>query len=483
MLKLKIFNYQSAQLQEKVFTPQKASENQWIVGRTSNCNLVLSSPEVSRIHGKIDFYQGEYYYTDLGSTSGSKINNQILNINRKYPLKLDDLIHIGDYVLAVCELEKTLLLDSNIASESSTYWKEGDLTVKCIRITAESKDVKTFTFIPESPLLFAYDPGQFVNLEVEINGQKVQRAYSISSSPSRPETIEITVKRVGSAGPDLPPGLVSNWLHDHLEVGSQVKLLGGPMGKFTCASKPGRKLLLISAGSGITPMLSMTRWLYDRSEATDIVFFHSAPTPEDVICLSELQLMASRRPELHLAITTTRPAAQSAWLGLRGRFSREMLMCTISDWQSRDVYVCGPGAFMESVKDIFTNLDFPMENYHQESFGVGKKVSKPSPPSDSQPTQNSSKGDTSKKQIIFQESQKTVTCPGEDSILSVAQQEGINIRAGCLRGVCGACKKRKLAGSIQYQGDPDGLDAQEQEDGYILPCIAFPVGEEVVIEA
>ncbi|MCU0537385.1 MAG: FHA domain-containing protein [Hydrococcus sp. Prado102] len=234
MLKLKVFNYQIGDFQEKTLMPE-TTQNEWIIGRASTCDLVLASPEVSRVHGRIGYDKGQYYFTDFGSTDGSRINNEKVKVNQKYCLKKDDLIRIGDFVLAIEAVEL-----ASVAQKIDTQWTEGDLTVRCVRIVPETEDVKTFSFVAEPQIQFSFLPGQFVTLELEINGKRVRRAYSISSPPSRPHTLDITVKRVPAPpdAPQLPPGLVSNWLHDNLKVGSQIKLCGGAMGKFTCGTNP-----------------------------------------------------------------------------------------------------------------------------------------------------------------------------------------------------------------------------------------------------
>lgn len=469
MLTLKIFNYHRGDFTEKTLTTKTGADNSWLIGRASNCDLVLAAPEVSRVHGKITYLQDQYFYTDLGSTDGSRLNNEPLEINHKYPLKQDDLIRVGDFVLAIQSLETPEITLSHGQKDSNNYWTKGDLIVNCVRIIEETEDVKTFSFQANPSRLFAYQPGQFVTIEVEIDGKPVQRAYSISSTPSRPELLEITVKRVGSASPDLPPGLVSNWLHDNIIIGSKVKLLGGPMGNFTCANQSPEKVLLISAGSGITPMISMTRWLYDQAASTDVVFFHSARTPQDIIMRHELELMAARWSRLRLAMTITKPAIGQSWLGFTGRLTDSLLLNMVPDYQSRTVYVCGPDNFMSGVKEMFTQLNFPMTNYHQESFGVGKKVSKPETVPVSEAVH-----------VVFSKSAKQVTCQPQESILAVAQQQGVPIRSACLQGVCGACKQRQVEGEVTYGGEPVALTEEEKKAGFILPCIAFPVGKVVV---
>lgn len=497
MLKLKLFNHQTGEFQETVLKPEMMQQGEFLLGRAANCNLVLDGADISRVHGRIKFQQGEYHYSDLGSANGSRINNQMVQENQSYCLKVDDLIRIGDFVLMVETVEVNASQGETSIwrklSGERQIWSKGDLTVRCIRVTDETADVKTFTFVADPPVLFQYQPGQFVTLDLEINGESVMRSYSISSTPSRPHTLEITVKRVASPldKPETPPGLVSNWLHDQIKVGSRVKL-SGPLGKFTCMPNPAKKLLLISAGSGITPMMSMSRWIADTGTDSDIVFFHCARTPRNIIFRQELELMAARLPNFRPVISVTRSEPGQPWFGFTGRLTEAMLHTIAPDFPERTVYVCGPNDFMQSVKTMLEGLAFPMQNYYEESFGAPKKAkpTAPTPPSSasplplpSPPSSPSSYTPTpSKPAVFFAQSNQEVADDSAESILELAEQAGIKIRSNCRQGVCGACKKRKLEGAIKYESEPDGLDPAEQEAGYILTCVAAPVGR-VVVEA
>ena len=133
--------------------------------------------------------------------------------------------------------------------------------------------------------LFRYRPGQFITLELEIDGEPINRCYTLSSTPTRPDTISITVKRATG-------GKVSNWLHDNLKPGMEIKALG-PAGDFSCTLRPAAKYLFLSGGSGVTPLMSMSRTYYDLGEDGDIVFVHSARTPRDIIFRRELAAMTN----------------------------------------------------------------------------------------------------------------------------------------------------------------------------------------------
>ena len=491
MLKLKSLNYQIGTFQEHEFNPAQTASSEWIVGRASACDLVLPSPEVSRVHGRIKYDRGQYFFSDLGSTDGSRINHEQIEINQKYPLKQDDIIRIGDFVLAIESLESfDLPEDKTVNNQHKIQQWTDDLTVRCTRIIQETQDVKTFCFVAEPPQLFAYQPGQFVTLKLEIDGKPVQRAYSISSSPSRPHTLDITIKRVPAPAdsPDVPPGLVSNWLHDRLSVGDEIQLSGGPMGHFTCATSSAPKLLMISAGSGITPMLSMSKWLYDTAQERDVVFCHSARSPQDLVAFKELELMANHQPHFRLAITMTRLELSQSWPGYTGRLNDALLLHLAPDFKERVVYVCGPEPFIKGVKDMLSSLNFPMENYNEESFGgVKRKAKAPAKapvPSSPKPSNDvpAIPAASSQPVVVFSETKEEIACSEEESILEVAQQNGVDIRGGCLQGVCGMCKKRKREGEVRYDAEPSALSSDEQQEGYILPCVAFPVGK-VVVEA
>jgi glycine betaine catabolism B len=427
---------------------------------------------------------------------------------------------------------------ATIPADQINRWQKGDLTVRCLEIIDETADAKTFRFVAEPPVLFTYKPGQFLTLDVGIDGEQVLRSYSISSTPSRPHSLEITVKRVPSAADGLPPGLVSNWLHDSVRVGDSINLQG-PFGKFTCFNHPDRKLLLISAGSGITPMMSMSRWFGDTLANCDIVFLHSARYPDDIIYRQELELMSARHPNFRPLITLTRTQSGKGWLGLTGRIDANLIRSNIPDFADRTVFVCGPNTFMEATKQVLIGLDYPMEKYHEESFGAPTKrkpqaesksasiaVSNTSPTatfiprglkkillqgftakqesakrvavadSDRQIRPSSTNVEKSAKVSLiatmatsnqqqmlvrFQKSDLDVACDGEESILDIAEQAGVKIRSSCRSGVCGSCKQQKLDGQVKMDDfDSDALEPSEQAAGYVLTCVAFPQGRVVM---
>jgi glycine betaine catabolism B len=516
MLKAKVLNPQTNVFYETVLIPNPGSPNECLIGRHSSCDLVLDSPEISRVHGRILFWQGLCYFADLGSTDGSRLNNQPVQINRNYPLKQEDAIRIGNFMLLVEDIDLPPQAQLPNPAEAGSLltipaWTQGELTVRCVQIIDQTHDVKTFRFVAEPAVLFSHQPGQFVTLSLEIDGQPVQRSYSISSSPSRPQTLDITVKRVAapSDAPTAAPGLVSNWLHDHLSLGTKLRL-NGPFGNFTCLNAPTQKLLFLSAGSGITPMMSMAQWLCDTASQVDMIFLHSARSPKDIIFQQQLEVLAAAHPNFKLAITLTRSTSGHAWLGHTGHLNRAMLEMIAPDLQERWAYVCGPNSFIDTAKTLLSQLNLPMQQYFAESFGPDR-ATKPKPPAtalaqlphllapthcpDWQDSSPESKpelklvapigtlpADIRSTSIVFTKSGKEIACDAEDCILEIAEQEKISMPSGCRVGVCGACKHKVIEGEVKYTEVPSALKETERQQGFILPCVAYPVGR-VILEA
>ncbi len=483
MLKLKSMNFDQQDFQIHQLEVDSPDQLAWLIGRKPSCDLVLSCPEVSRVHGQILYRDDAYYFVDVGSTFGTLLNGEIISHHDQRSLMAGDLIQLGKTFLYVEEVTPPRLPEPSIAPAAAMVWTDTDLSCRCDRIVDETPDVKTFYFRAEPEILFAYQPGQFITLAVEIDGQRVVRPYSISSSPTRPHHLSITVKRVPAAQPDVPAGLVSNWLHDHLHVGDRLTFIRGPVGQFTCLPNLPPKLLLISAGSGISPMMSMSRWVQDTLADCDIIFFHSARHLEDIAFRAELETMAAQMPNFHLAITLTQAPSQHPWMGLTGRLSSAMLQLVAPDFGDRAVYVCGPDGFMRQTRSILADLNFPMPNYHEESFGGPPDTNAFKATAttldlaleQATPMASPTLAPTTSPGVIFTQSGQTLASDGTASVLELAEQAGVEIRSACRSGVCGACKVLTLQGQVRYETPPAALTTADQQAGCILACVAYPV--------
>ncbi|WP_017999027.1 hybrid-cluster NAD(P)-dependent oxidoreductase [Paracoccus sp. N5] len=340
-------------------------------------------------------------------------------------------------------------------------WKD-DEPLECVMVVPETSDTATFTFRAPSGAYFDYQPGQFVTLDLPVPGGNVQRTYTISSSPSRPLSISVTVKaQAGSIG--------TRWMLDHLRPGMRLKAFG-PAGIFTFVRHEAPKYLMISAGSGITPMMSMTTWAWDSGEMPDIVFVHAARTPSEIIFRQRLEGMADRVPGLQLRFTVEEGDPFRTWHGYRGRLNQIMLGLMAPDYLEREVFCCGPEPFMQAVRDMLIALGFDMDRYHQESFGAPVRNESEAPVLDDVVLD-----DAAGAQITFAASGITAKCAETDTVLAVAKANGLNIPSGCTFGLCGTCKIRKTSGEVHMVHN-GGITDDDIEAGYILACCSHPMG-------
>ncbi|KAH2811552.1 hypothetical protein KXV85_005298, partial [Aspergillus fumigatus] len=167
----------------------------------------------------------------------------------------------------------------------------GVLRIKAI--FDETPNVKTFRLMESNgdSIPFTFLPGQYATITSEIDGQKVRRSYTISSSPTQRDYIELTIKREQY-------GLESRHLHDHADTGDLLEI-SAPAGRFFFTGKEADGIVLIAGGVGITPMMSVLRSLTDRSYEHDIFLLYGVNTPEDLIFRDECDHLARRHPKLH----------------------------------------------------------------------------------------------------------------------------------------------------------------------------------------
>lgn len=338
----------------------------------------------------------------------------------------------------------------------SSTWLLGDsITLKCTQRINETRDVITFRFSLPAGLTAEYIAGQFLTLNLEIEGAAVSRCYTLSSSPSRPSDLAITVKRVTG-------GEVSNWLHDNLQVGDTIQAVA-PIGDFNESVTGSEPLLLLSAGSGITPMLSIARYLTDLNSHQNIVFYHQARTEADLICEDELLWLARQNPQLKLIFSLSQP--DDDWNGVKGRISREQLISLIPDLTTRTVMCCGPEGFMSHAKDYCRQLGLAEQKWFEESFGTPPGID---PNAESQAVQLTING-------------QTFAGDNKRTLLEQAEEQGIVIGSGCRAGVCGACKVTLVSGEV-HRSSEIPLTEDEKAEGIVLACSCHPESD-VTVEA
>ena len=324
--------------------------------------------------------------------------------------------------------------------------------------------MKTFRFRPKNggEIPFDYLPGQFLTLRIAPGGVPVRRSYTIASSPTWRDRIEITVKRE-------PQGLVSRWLHDELRVGAEVEI-EGPNGTFVFTGQQARSVVLVGAGVGITPLMSVTRYLTQTAWPGRISLILGFRSPRDFLFRTELEELQARNPNLNVIATMSNPGEET-WTGRRGRIDTTLLRPAVLDAAASRAHICGPPAMMDDVKAAFRSLGVPEDQVRTEAFGTVTRDPAMKTPRSAQIT----------GRVTFQASDASALVAADLTILDVADELGVSIDNACRSGTCGSCRVRLVSGRVSMAVQ-DGLTDHDQAEGYILTCQA-KVNGEVVVDA
>ncbi|MFO0744497.1 MAG: ferric reductase-like transmembrane domain-containing protein [Myxococcota bacterium] len=359
------------------------------------------------------------------------------------------------------------------AARQRRFWS-GELRVA--RVFQETHDVKTFRLVsPDGgPLPFDYRPGQYLNIKLDISGRRVNRSYTIASSPSRGQHCELSVKRAKD-------GYASHFLHDAVREGDLVKV-SAPAGRFvfdgaSAERAPSERVLLVAGGVGITPLMSMVRWLTDRAWPGDIYLAISVRTRADIIFQDELAYLERRFPNLHVVVTLSQPDAD--WAGARGHVSAALLAGLVPDLGRRrtPVFLCGPEPMMLAVRALLGTLGVAPEDVATEEFvsppaGAEAAVDAAPIASDAGPADDDASATAT---VAFARSAVTTEVEAPTTLLEAAESCGVSIPFECRSGICGQCKTRLTAGRVVMEVQ-DALSAVDRQRGLVLACQARPRG-------
>jgi ferredoxin-NADP reductase len=287
-----------------------------------------------------------------------------------------------------------------------------------------------------------------VTVHLTIDRKRVQRAYSLSSAPSGEGLITITVKRV-------PGGLVSNHLADHVGPGHVLES-GAAAGHFVLPTSVPERMLMISAGSGITPVMSMLRDLIARGSKSEITFVHFARSPRDVIFGRELEAIADRVPNVR--VVTCVEDADEAWSGERGRFDAGLMERIMPEFRAASTYLCGPSGFMQAVMETFERAGADLSKLHYERFNADFDVSRFLHDA---------------RLVRFVRTGVESLSTGPLTILQDAEAKGVRVESGCRAGTCGTCRCRKRKGVVV-----NVVTGEESGDGeeMINACVSVARG-------
>ena len=384
-------------------------------------------------------------------------------------------VHYVDVRKQLAATHAKLLAAKASGATKKKFWR-GEL--KIARIFDETPDVKTIRFVtPDGgPLPFEHIAGQYINLQLTIDGKRVNRSYTMSSSPTRNTYVEISVKKATN-------GYGSKHVHETFTEGQLVKV-AAPSGKFYFAGSEASRVVLVAGGIGITPMMSVVRSLTDRGWAGDMYLLFSVRTRQDIVFREELDYLQKRYANLRVCVTLTKET-DPAWTGARGNITKQLISDFVPDLEHGPVMLCGPDPMMTAMRKLFVELGVPDAEIHQEAF-----VSPPTPAAadpdadgaamvDAVAAMTGEAGDGAPSNVTFKREGTTAEITPELTLLECAEEAGVEIPFECRSGICGQCKTKLLSGRVRMEVQ-DALSAADKSRGLVLACQAHAVGDIVV---
>jgi len=350
------------------------------------------------------------------------------------------------------------------------------LYLRIVSIVTETSDTKSYFLESVDGQPIIYRAGQFLTLIIihpnryagagGLNAHEVRRSYSISSVPG--ELLRLTIKR-------LQNGEVSRYLLDTLRVGDVLKCLH-PAGRFTLDDNEPGDLILLGAGSGITPLFSLLKQVLLTESARRVTLLYSSPTERTIIFRDELDTLHRQFPNrFRLLYLLSSPSDD--WHGLRGRLNNVMLerllpdLVGTSDRQAIRFYVCGPGDYMRMAQFTLVFTGFRLDQIRRENFVIEPVVLTPPP-------------------LLAQDRTVLLRFRGRDieiqvaaykSILQAALDEGVALPYNCRGGRCSTCIAQCTSGRVHMTIN-DVLTERDLQEGWVLTCTGYPESDGVVIE-
>lgn len=288
------------------------------------------------------------------------------------------------------------------------------IRARVLAVEAENADTKSFWLQPNGRWP-GHTAGQHLEVEIEQGGVRKSRFYSLSSAPAPGQPIRITVKRPQT-------GRVSAHLHDRVRVGDVLRL-GAPAGDFGRIGPQTRSVLMLSAGSGITPMRSVLGMLRNRSPSVQVTLVHSCRDEKDLIFGSELRQWASEWPQFELLLHFS---------ATHGRLDPGRLATWVPDYADRETLLCGPAGFMAAFKAHYAEAGLS-GRLQCEHFGPVLK----------------SETATGVSSVCSSRTGREFQARHGESLLTQAEAAGWSPRSGCRAGICQSCKCRKVHGTVE----------------------------------
>lgn len=348
--------------------------------------------------------------------------------------------------------------------------------LKIAEVIEETNLAKSFVFeIPQRlKKKFNYTPGQFLIIQLTINGKQYKRSYSLSSSPYTETKTQITVKRI-------PNGIVSNNLNETLKAGDEL-LVFPPSGNFLIAHEMDlqKNYFFYAGGSGITPIYSIIKTLLTKSQS-HLHLVYANRDEHSIIFNEQLESLQQKNVE-RFSITHILSEASGGWNGMKGRLDKDKMKDFFEQSKKFPIdyieyYICGPSPFMELVEHELLNHQIPSDKIHIERFiSIGdaeEVIIIGDAPTEMNVTE-------SKVLVTLDDIKQTVVCKAKEPILNALLTAGINAPYSCREGVCSTCLAKLISGKVEMKNHASLTDIDIQESR-ILTCQAIALSKEVEI--
>lgn len=397
---------------------------------------------------------------------------------------------------------------------SSTYHQ-----LKVVEVTRETPDAVTIHLEHPDQKPIASKAGQFLTLIIPVKGKKERRSYSLSSAPHESPRLAVTVKRV-------PNGIISNYLVDKCTVGALIEVME-PLGNFNLIpdATQARNLVLIGAGSGITPLISIAKTVLHEEPRSRVTLIYGNRHEGSIIFRDKLSQLETQypgrltiahvlsQPKFTAAVPTTSPLPPPAKLSFKdrlkalmgkpvakeeqavikpldnlkyiGRLNRKMLLnilkdLNLADFLDTEYYLCGPEGLMDEAREALKILKVGPERIHQESFIITHAAAE-AIPGDVSVGNEPAATDCLVVTLIYEGTEFKVPVPPGQTILEAGLALDIDLPYSCQAGLCTACRGKCLSGKVHLD-EREGLSDAEIEEGYVLNCVGHPLTNDVVIE-
>jgi stearoyl-CoA 9-desaturase NADPH oxidoreductase len=333
----------------------------------------------------------------------------------------------------------TPLLPDDYLHLANPLWSARELRGRVVDVQRETEDSATLVIKPGWGFSFDYQPGQYIGIGLLVNGRWRWRSYSLTSSPAATsDTVAITVKA-------MPEGFLSTHLVAGVEPGTIVRL-AAPQGNFVLPNPAPPSILFLTAGSGITPVMSMLRTLARRNQIADITHLHSAPTEADVMFGADLAALAANQPGYRLRLRETRT---------EGRLDLARLSQEVPDWRERQTWACGPEGMLNQAEKVWSSAGI-RDRLHLERFAVAKAA----------PAGAGGK-------VTFARSARSVAADAATSLMDAGEAAGVQMPFGCRMGICQSCVVSLVQGHVR-----DLRTGQEHDPGTrVQTCISSASGD------